>query len=169
MARNMKSAKNTAAQQDLRFFANGLPKPQGSKTGFPITRKDGSRGVAMTESAGEPLKLWRTQITKAAKDAITQTGIHYRGQPVALSITFYLPRPKSHYGTGRNAGLVKESAPTLHTTKPDGDKLTRAVMDALTNAGAYTDDSWVVTANYWKSYADATPEGASIMVWALHG
>ena len=75
------------------------------------------------------MKPWRRQVAAAYRD-------HCFGDmldgPVIVTVDFYLPRPKSHYGTGRNAGALKPSAPAEHLTMPDLDKLTRAVGDALT-------------------------------------
>lgn len=64
--------------------------------------------------------------------------------PVALNATFYVPRPKGHFGTGRNEGLVKQSAPLWPVGYPDTDKLVRLVGDALTIAGIIRDDAQLV-------------------------
>ena len=40
-------------------------------------------------------------------------------------MNFRFVRPKSHYGTGRNAKKLKPSAPPHHTQKPDATKLLR--------------------------------------------
>jgi crossover junction endodeoxyribonuclease RusA len=63
--------------------------------------------------------------------------------PVALLAVFSLPRPKGHYRTGRNAHLLKESAPNFPAGRPDLDKLLRALLDGLTAGGAWLDDSQV--------------------------
>jgi Holliday junction resolvase RusA-like endonuclease len=51
--------------------------------------------------------------------------------PVRVDIEFIMPRPKGHYGTGRNAGKIKASSPYLHSGIPDKDNLEKAVLDAL--------------------------------------
>lgn len=51
--------------------------------------------------------------------------------PVRVDIEFIMPRPKGHYGTGRNAGKIKASSPHLHSSIPDKDNLEKAVLDAL--------------------------------------
>ncbi|MFZ1730810.1 MAG: RusA family crossover junction endodeoxyribonuclease [Bacteroidota bacterium] len=56
---------------------------------------------------------------------------------------FLLPRPKSHFRSGRNAHLLRETAPRFPTSKPDADKLSRAVLEALTGV-AYKDDAQVI-------------------------
>jgi crossover junction endodeoxyribonuclease RusA len=70
-------------------------------------------------------------------------------------VTFTFARPAAHFGTGRNAHLLKPSAPArpVPKGKDDGDKLQRAVMDALTDAGMWADDSQVVEWHGSKLYA----------------
>lgn len=50
---------------------------------------------------------------------------------IQLTITFIMPRPKAHYGTGRNAGKLKDSAPTYHISRPDLDNMVKFICDAL--------------------------------------
>jgi Holliday junction resolvase RusA-like endonuclease len=66
-------------------------------------------------------------------------------EAVRLELVFLYERPKSHYGTGRNAGCLKSSAPMFYekTTNPDLTKIVRAVEDALTGI-IWKDDSIVV-------------------------
>jgi crossover junction endodeoxyribonuclease RusA len=125
----------------IEFFVPGRVVPQGSK------RHVG--GGRMIEAA-KGLRDWRHAVTDAAwtyrleRTAITG--------PVRVELTFILARPKSHYGTGRNADRVKPTAPERPTTKPDVDKLARAVLDALTAAGIWRDDSQVVHLDALKTY-----------------
>ena len=51
--------------------------------------------------------------------------------PIRVDIYFIMPRPKGHFGTGRNAGKIKPSSPHLHSTIPDKDNLEKTVLDAL--------------------------------------
>jgi crossover junction endodeoxyribonuclease RusA len=71
---------------------------------------------------------------------------------VSVDITAALPRPKHHYGAGRNAGSVRPSAPRYPTGKPDRDNLDKLVLDALTGA-AFADDAAVVDGRIAKRYA----------------
>lgn len=143
----------------------GTPAPQGSKRGFPVKRKNGTIGVALTESAGAPLKSWREDVRTAATAEAKEHGwaTPPRGTPIDMAVTFYLRRPKSHYRTGANAHLLRADAPIYPTGKPDVDKLLRATLDALTSAGIYDDDSTVVHVDLRKSYA-ATFVGAVIHI-----
>lgn len=63
---------------------------------------------------------------------------------INLVCEFFYDRPKSHFGTGRNSGKLKESSPKYKTTMPDLSKLVRCVEDALTGI-AWKDDNQVVS------------------------
>lgn len=73
--------------------------------------------------------------------------------PLRVDLLFYLPRPKAHYGTGRNADKLKSSSPTLHTKKPDIDNLRKLVMDAMTGV-FWRDDSIVCKGTTIKRYSE---------------
>lgn len=119
----------------ITFFVPGLPKPQGSKKAFI---RPGAKFPTMIESAGKPLKDWRETVEAFAK----RVGLSLPGQ-VKVYLDFRLPRPKSHFHTGKRAGQLRPEAPEWHAQKPDIDKLSRAVLDALTNV-VIEDDSRVV-------------------------
>lgn len=149
----------------LVFDVEGTPTPQGSKKAFARTNKDtGKTTVTLVESAGERLKVWRAEIVAAAMVAKVKAGWGPANGPVVVDLVFYLPRPKAHYGSGRNAGVLKDSSPAVPTTKPDGDKLTRAALDALTTAAVYRDDSQVVDVRARKRFADGREPGARVTV-----
>jgi crossover junction endodeoxyribonuclease RusA len=73
---------------------------------------------------------------------------------VELRLGFDLPRPAGHYGTGRNAAVLKPSAPVHPITVPDLDKLVRCVSDAITDARLWADDSQVVSLVTAKRYGE---------------
>lgn len=73
--------------------------------------------------------------------------------PVSVSIAFFMKRPKSHYGTGKNSNNIKQSAPLKHISKPDIDNLQKMVYDCL-NRVAWVDDSCVFEAYCRKEYSD---------------
>jgi len=70
---------------------------------------------------------------------------------VRVSISATFTRPKGHFGSGRNAWFVKESAPEHMTTKPDLDNIAKAITDAL-NGLAYRDDSQIAALSAEKHY-----------------
>ncbi|HOL32595.1 MAG TPA: RusA family crossover junction endodeoxyribonuclease [Anaerohalosphaeraceae bacterium] len=73
--------------------------------------------------------------------------------PLQVDLGFYMPRPKGHYGTGKNANRLKPTAPLLHTSKPDIDNLRKLVMDAMTGV-FWRDDALVCKGTTVKEYSD---------------
>lgn len=146
--------------ETLTFTVHGIPVPQGSKTYLGHGR--------MVESGGQKLKNWRHDVTRAAEEARDEHGGATLTGPLYLEVDFFMPRPRGHYGTGRNAHLVRDGAPEHPAGRPDLDKLIRAVDDALTAAGLWKDDAQVVDISARKSYADdQVGPGASISVMPL--
>jgi crossover junction endodeoxyribonuclease RusA len=136
------------------FFVHGVPAPQGSKKYV-----GGGRMVESSQRVGP----WREAVKAgAAGHAEALAG------PVEVSIDFYMPRPKSHYRTGRNAGLLRDNAPAHVAVKPDIDKCARATLDALTDVGMFADDAQVAVLIASMRYAASpTSVGAVIEVTAL--
>ncbi len=143
----------------VRFFVPGKPIPGGSKRGFVNPR---TGAVIITEAAGQANKEWRTMVVAACLEVFKLPP--FEG-PLELKIEFRMPRPQSHYGTGRNKGALKPTAPTYHTTRPDSVKLTRALEDSLTHI-LWKDDSQNVILYVVKRYADVNP-GALVVVTPL--
>lgn len=137
--------------------ALGTPAPQGSK-GAVIRGKRAY--VIDTNTRTQP---WRKIVHDAATERIAAVGHQAFTGDVALHLIFYMPRPKSHYRTGRHAHQLRPDAPTWCGKTPDVDKLTRAVMDSLTTAGVYTDDAQVVILHVEDRYANAAA-GVQIQV-----
>jgi crossover junction endodeoxyribonuclease RusA len=119
----------------------GLPAPQGSK-------RHVGHGI-MVESS-KAVAPWREAVRAETQRGMS--GDRPLSGPVAVEVTVRLPRPKGHYGTGRNSGTVKLSAPRFPAGRPDLDKLLRALFDGLTMGGAWADDSQVVNLGAWKLY-----------------
>lgn len=130
--------------QRIEFFVPGIPKPAGSKRVF-INKKTGTPIVTDDCKTGRD---WKADVKHFAFQ-------EYQGPPLIgplrLAVHFYMPRPKYHYGTGRNAGVLKASAPSWHTVKPDRTKLLRAVEDALTGV-LWADDAQIVVGDVQKTY-----------------
>lgn len=140
------------------FTVYGQPAPQGSKVAF-VNKRTGR--AQMLESSKVGVDAWRSDVKSAAIDFL-------RGRPpmigpVSVRIDFTQARPKAHYGTGRNAGILKASAPEFPTGRPDIDKLIRSTLDAMTGL-MFEDDSKVVVLRSQKLYG--TP-GAMIIVKSL--
>ena len=140
----------------IEFFVPGIPKPAGSKRAF-LNKKTGK--IIVTEDC-ETSGDWRGDCKNFARKAYHENPID---GPVSLSVIFYMPRPKGHFGTGKKAGILKPNAPRWHTVKPDRTKLTRGLEDALTGI-IWRDDSQVVCGEVVKIYGDLP--GANITVEA---
>lgn len=141
---------------EVSFTVYGTPAPQGSKRAFVA----GGRAVVVDDNKPR-LRSWRQDVRKAALDASAQMS----REPVDVSVTFFLARPKGHYGTGRNAGTLRGSAPNHPAVKPDLDKLLRSTLDGLKEGGAYHDDAQVVIVAGVKQYCrNGQPPGALITI-----
>lgn len=121
------------------FTVVGTPKPQGSKRAY-INRKTGR--PIITEQGGSQLTDWRTDVQQAAIRAQGDTP-PLEG-PLTVKLHFYLQRPKSH----------PKTKITWPITRPDIDKLARAVLDAITYV-CFKDDSQVVVLYVTKTWAEA--------------
>ncbi len=141
----------------LHIRVNGIPAPQGSKR-----HVGNGRMVEQSKAVGP----WREAVRAQAQAAI---GPRWRALdgPVDVSLVFTFPRPNAHYGTGRNAGKLKPSAPRFPATRRRGDidKLVRAVLDGITQGGAIADDGLVVMLDAVKLYpVDGQAPGADIWI-----
>jgi Holliday junction resolvase RusA-like endonuclease len=161
--------------QPITITVHGRPAPQGSKRAFAVRGKGGvpTGRVAVIESSHDRVKSWRQAVLDAALAATAGRQLPLDG-PLRLGLIFALPRPKSHYRTGRNARQLRDSAPAYPTGTPDLSKLLRATEDALTDAGIWHDDAQVVGyvrlekvyAGHYGGTILAVP-GASIVIQPL--
>lgn len=143
----------------------GTPAPQGSKRAFIA----GGR-ARVIESSHDRVKSWRQAVIDEVRSIKPHLAVAlpFAG-PVEIEMTFDLARPKSHYRTGRNAHLLRDSAPPYPSGTPDLSKLARATEDALTEVGLWADDALVVRyALLQKRWAETgTLPGADITVREL--
>ena len=137
----------------ITITVNGRPAPQGSKR-----HVGNGRMVEMSKAVGP----WREAVRAETQHAIARTRWIGSPIPTLIDVVFYLPRPAAHYGTGRNGGVIKGSAPDFPAGRPDVDKLARAVLDGLVMGGALADDAQVVELQARKRWADGHPPGAVI-------
>lgn len=131
----------------------GLPAAQGSK-------RHVGNGI-MVESS-KAVKPWRQDVVAAARQVIDAAGHETFRGPVTVSAQFWFPRPKHHFGTGKNASVLKASAPDVVAKKPDLDKVLRSTFDALVTAGVIGDDSLVVEVMATKRFGHIP--GAQLIV-----
>jgi crossover junction endodeoxyribonuclease RusA len=130
----------------IEFWVPGRPQQQGSKT-------KGRWGNIREDN--DALGPWRERVALAAYEALGGAAPLTVG-PVAVGLEFVLYRPK---------GLPK-SRPTPAATKaPDIDKLTRAILDALTHV-IFTDDAQVTVVLARKRVAELG-ESPGARIWVL--
>lgn len=142
----------------INFFVPGIPATAGSKRPFIYkSKKDGKQRVAMTPD-NKRQKPWMSDVKYYAQKEYPYNPVVC---PVMLHLIFTMPRPKSHYGTGRNSETLKASAPSWPTVKPDLTKMLRAVEDALKGV-VWKDDSQVVSQVTLKRYGDRP--GVDVMI-----
>lgn len=126
---------------DPEWIVYGVPAPQGSKRHVGNGR--------MIESS-KKVKPWREAVATATVPMVSlipESEFYY------VSLWFMMPRPKSHYRSGRYSHLLKPDVPRLPGRYPDIDKLCRSTLDALRMGGAYRDDAQVTTLHAFKRFA----------------
>jgi Holliday junction resolvase RusA-like endonuclease len=125
----------------IEFTVPGIPRPQGSKR---IGRAGRTGRPIIVDDNPKPLRDWRTRIVEHARQAAA--GEILDG-PVAVIARFTFTLPASR--------IQKRSAPPRHVAvRPDLDKCTRAVLDALVDAGVLRDDAQVAVLAASKTYGD---------------
>lgn len=127
-----------------RFHIPGMPIPQGSKKAIPHSKS----GRIILIDDNPALKQWRQTITQIATP---HAGTYRAHEPLGIIAHFHLPRPKT----------VRRDTPT---TKPDLDKLTRALLDGITDAGVWVDDGQVISVTATKRYGEP---GVSVSIYSL--
>jgi len=112
--------------------------------------------VRTYSTQGKEERLWILQ----ALPQIRKAGIFFNGL-VEMKIRFYTQRPKSHFGTGRNANCLKSSAPKYPDTSKDIDNLCKFCLDAINHCGIWKDDAKVIGLFAWHRFADIYGPGPS--------
>lgn len=115
----------------IQFFVPGRPAPQGSK-------RHVGRGI-LIESSKE-VGPWRERIALAAHSHAERLSTG----PVGIRLDFVMPRPKS---------APKRTTPAATKRNGDIDKLSRAVLDALSSI-VFADDAQVVRLEATKRIAE---------------
>lgn len=145
----------TRVAYGLKFYVPGQPVAQGSMLGHIVR---GKRGGYVAKSRQPPkLRNWRHQVAWRCWEAMKAEGLllePLEDGPVelyviAFSVKPQRPHPKRKY---------------LPATRPDLDKILRAVGDALTGV-FYKDDSQVVNAMCFKRYGERA--GLEVHVHAI--
>lgn len=144
VARVVGGGGSTAPPSEFAFFVPGIPKPGGSKRAF--VNKHAGRAALVDMSKNQD---WKASVAHEGYAAI---GAPLAG-PLEVEFHFVLPRPKSHYRTGKHAGELRPDAPYWHTKPADATKLIRSTEDALKGI-AWGDDSQIAKQAASKTYGD---------------
>ena len=127
----------------MRIVISGKPIAQARPRFYRRGNHVGTYSSQETESG-----RWIVLANAQVKGAVTEVAIH-------LDMVFVLPRPKGHYGTGRNSGKLKWSAPPHPKGRSDLDNYVKFVMDCVTGMGCvWKDDSQVVSLTAVKRYGE---------------
>lgn len=143
----------------------GVAATAGSKSAGVVTVKDPATGrrvpkmrdgrvqTFVKDSSGEKGKTWRSDVRDAVREVVELAEGSVYDCPLALELVVYRSRNKGHFGSGRNAGVLKDSAPAYPATKPDSTKQLRAFEDALSRV-IWRDDSRIVRTFVGKAYGE---------------
>jgi len=104
---------------------------------------------------GKGVRTYSAQDTEEGRflwEILMQHNVPIFTKALRVDFEFIFSRPKSHFGTGRNANKLKPSAPKFFIKKPDYDNLEKFALDAMNNH-VYTDDNLVAGGFTWKRYA----------------
>lgn len=143
---------------EVQIVVRGLPAPQGSKRFVGHNRA--GRGVLVESS--RKVKPWRAAVAAAAVPARPAAPLD---GPLIADMVFTMPRPRAHYGTGRNAGALKPRyAHAVPDRVPDLSKLARSTEDALTDAGVWADDARVVAYGRLAKVYTGSPDPDALAV-----
>lgn len=137
---------------------------RGAPKGSLVCRRDPRHTLREDNKRTKP---YRDKIAGWARKLVTEQASPR--QPVGVEITWTFDRPAAHYGTGRNRQTLRHAAPPHPSTRTvgDTDKLLRAVLDALQDAGVIRDDAQVVELTGRKAYAAAEQwPGSDVLTYA---
>jgi Holliday junction resolvase RusA-like endonuclease len=138
----------------IKFYVQGNPKGQ------PRPKAFSRGGIASVYDPGTA-EGWKGQVAVGIAGQIPSAPIE---GPLCLHLEFYFSRPKSHFGTGKKASVMRPDAPGYHTGRPDADNLAKAVMDALSVLRVWKDDAQVCHLIVRKLYDDGRGPGCIVEI-----
>ena len=75
---------------------------------------------------------------------------------IMIQVAFYMPRPKSHYRTGKFKHILKDNVPHYHSFTPDLDNLVKMLLDCIQGKNRMiVDDSQVCRIQAEKIYDES--------------
>lgn len=73
--------------------------------------------------------------------------------PLRVDVFLFWPYLKGHYGSGRNSGVLKSSAPKWKDTGKDRDNCDKLILDTLTGV-FFVNDSQICAGEIKKQYSE---------------
>lgn len=120
----------------------GDPAPKGSKSFKGMSKA----GHAILVESSKKVKPWTEAVKWAAMEKMSYICSPLQHDPisgpVSVNIIFTVRKPKS----------APKRTQTWPIKKPDMDKLTRCIYDALKQAGVYNDDAQVIESSQAKRF-----------------
>ena len=129
----------------VRFRVEGTPRPKGSWRHV---------GAGRVISAAKGLDAWERAVRQAAQHAMVVPRVH--GDALQVTLCFRMPRP-----------ACREDD-VWHATRPDIDKLIRAVLDAMSGI-VYTDDALICSVSAVARYECETMQPGVAVTVSLMG
>lgn len=145
----------------VHFSLHGtVPVPQGSKKAFVIK---GTNRAVLTDDNASKLKPFREAVAVEAAAAMACAAIGpIMGGPLRVDATFEFPFLRSHFKS--DGVTLRNDRPTYKESRPDLDKLQRAIGDAMTGV-CYRDDAQIAEWRVRRIYSSSP--GVTITVYAL--
>jgi Holliday junction resolvase RusA-like endonuclease len=147
----------------LAFRVAGRPVTQGN---LRAVQPKGAKFARIIDKDQAKQKPWREAVRstalEAAERAVRGAAWTPEAGPVRVDLWFALPAPASRPKRRRTWPIGKRSG--------DSDKLTRAVLDAITDAGVWGDDSQVVELRVvkdWPEHVQQMSPGVIVRIWRV--
>lgn len=126
---------------------HGTPRPQPRQRHWAKQTKKGDI-VSGSHDPGTADE-WKALIREVAADDVPKSRLV---GGISVTAIFMFQRPKSHFGTGRNADRLKPKAPKYHVQRPDRDNCEKALTDTLSKMGFWKDDDQVCAGEIKKDW-----------------
>jgi len=135
----------------VKFKIPGNPLIQKRHRDRIVKKKDGTEFVTRYDPSAGDKNEWKAAVRRYAPP------IPLMNCALRVDVCWVFPRPTAHYGSGRNAGTLKASAPKdhEHISKPDRDNLDKLILDAMT--GMFWKDDSQVSQGFIKKMWGTTP------------
>lgn len=171
MHNTAKLFETTRERTELEFTVYGTPEPQGSTQafmpkGWGANNPDPKKRRPIITSDNPDLKKWRKAVADNARGAVFNaegSRVEFpikKNRGVHVAVTFYFAMTQEGIRKCAREGIWK-------LTKPDTDKLLRAILDALEGV-VYEHDAQVCSSTQQKCYTTAL-ERAEITVYTVRG